>query len=130
MSEIRKEGALRTMVTRFPSVFRLLAVAILVTVFHGANRLEAAAALVQSASPSTIGLQIFEYSGVISVSPLDGTASNAGTGSQPANTGTVTPISSNTDDLLVAGITIDTPDKIKAVTNGFTLRFSFVSGHA
>ena len=33
-----------------------------------------------------------------------------------------------TDDLLVAGICIDTGDSITAVDNSFTLRFNFASG--
>jgi hypothetical protein len=77
-------------------------------------------------SPTTIGLQIFEYSGITPASPLEGTASNAGTGSAAANTGTVGTAGPN--DLLLAGIAIDTPDSITGVSNGFTKRFDYVAG--
>jgi len=77
-------------------------------------------------SQSTIGLQIFEYFG-ISFPVLIGTSHNSGPGSAPANTGVVTAFPGG---VVVAGITINTPDHIDGVTNGFSERFDFVSGSA
>jgi trimeric autotransporter adhesin len=77
-----------------------------------------------------LGLQILEYSGIdtatLAASGADGTATghndaNSTTGS----TGTVTPISGNTTDLLVAGIAIGHTETGVTETNSFTERFDF-----
>ena len=78
-------------------------------------------------SQSTIGLQIFEYFG-ISFPVLIGTSHNSGPGSAPANSGSVP--DPGAFGLVIAGITINTPDHIDGVTNFFTERFDFVSGSA
>ena len=73
--------------------------------------------------PTTLGLQIFEYSGA---GTLDVVSSGSGAGNQPASTGTVS--TSAPDELLVAGVTINTSDNITGVSNSFNSRFNFVSG--
>ena len=76
-----------------------------------------------SGGPTTLGLQIFEYSGV---GALDGVSSGNGPGNTPASTGTVT--TSASDDLLIAGVDINTADNITGVSNNFNARGNFVTG--
>lgn len=76
-------------------------------------------------SPSTIGLQIFEYH--FSQNPaFTFTGSSNGPGSAPATVNSLH--FGGPGNLNVAGITIDTPDSITGVSDGFTERFDFVAG--
>jgi flagellar hook assembly protein FlgD len=77
-----------------------------------------------------LSLQIFEYSGIdtgtLPASGADGTATGHNdANSTTGNTGTVTPISGNTDDLLIAGIAIGHAETGVTETNAFTERFDF-----
>lgn len=68
---------------------------------------------------STFAIQIYEYSGIENVSPLDAvnTTTSAGTTS-PGSSGAVT--TNNANDLLVASLTSDTNTAIGTWTNSFT----------
>jgi len=67
----------------------------------------------------TGAIQLYEYSGIENVSPLDvvNTTSSSGTTS-PASSGTLT--SNNTNDLLLAGIVSDASSGISSWANSFT----------
>jgi hypothetical protein len=64
------------------------------------------------------GIQIYEYSNMATASPLDAvnTVSSSGTGTSPSS-GTV--VTTNANDLLIAGITSSTNTSISSWTNSF-----------
>ncbi len=91
-----------------------------------AGALETATVKETLTNSATMGIQLFEYSGIAASGALDGTASGNGPGSNPASTGAVTTTAA--DDLLLAAITIEGADSVTAVSNGFTLEQNFLVG--
>ena len=73
-----------------------------------------------------LGLQIYEYSGV-PAAILWQTGQSIGSGS-PASSASVT--TTTTDELVIAGFTVDDPASFSAWTNSFTERNDFVNGGA
>jgi hypothetical protein len=94
-------------------------------IFWRAAGLNEATQVTAATSATTIGLQIFEYGAGLPF--VDQVSSSNGPGSAPATVGVTT---LNPFDVFIAAITIDTPDSITAVSNGFLEKFDFVAGSA
>src|SRR5262249_20759086 len=77
-------------------------------------------------SNTTMAVQIFEYSGISSTGPYDGSHGASGAGTDTASTGIVT--TTGTNDLLIAGMVADGADSITAASNNFTIQANFVTG--
>ena len=77
---------------------------------------------------ASLGLQIFEYSGLAATAPLDGTSSGFSNAVSQTSGNTGTPLTTATNDLLVAGITIGNTETNVTETNSFTERFDFNAG--
>jgi len=75
-----------------------------------------------SDSNSVLGLQIYEYSGIDTSSPLDQTSSATGTSTSPSS-GSVTTTQAN--ELLIAGMIIRTETSYSGWTNSFNEQFDF-----
>jgi hypothetical protein len=79
---------------------------------------------VTSSAADTLGLHIYEYSGINTASPLDATGSASGTTATPSS-GSVT--TTNANDLLIAGLVIRrTAGSYNAPANSFTERNDFL----
>jgi hypothetical protein len=75
-----------------------------------------------SDSASVLGLQIYEYRGIDTSSPLDQTGSATGTSTSPSS-GSVTTTQAN--ELLIAGMIIRAATSFSGWTNSFTEQFDF-----
>ena len=73
-------------------------------------------------SGTQMGLQIYEYSGVVTTSPLDQTASLTGSSSSPSS-GSVTTTQAN--ELLIAGVVIQARTSFSNWTNSFNEESDF-----
>lgn len=75
------------------------------------------------------GISVYEYSGMVTSSPLDAVnaTSSTGSSSSPAS-GSVT--TTNADDLLIAGVTTGASTSFSAWSNSFTEENDFVNGGA
>jgi hypothetical protein len=73
-------------------------------------------------SGTQLGLQIYEYSGVATTSPLDQTASSTGSSNSPSS-GSVTTTGAN--DLLIAGVVIQANTSFSNWTNSFNEESDF-----
>ncbi len=73
-------------------------------------------------SGTQLGLQIYEYSGVATTSPLDQTASSTGSSNSPSS-GSVTTTGAN--DLLIAGVVIQADTSFSNWTNSFNEESDF-----
>jgi len=78
-----------------------------------------------SDSGSVLGLQIYEYSGIATSSPLDQTSSSTGTSTAPSS-GSVTTTQAN--ELLVAGMIIRAATSYSGWTNSFNEQLDFQVG--
>jgi hypothetical protein len=79
-------------------------------------------------TPTRLGLHVYEYRGIAYGTPLDQTASNAGTGTA-LSTGT-TGTTGQPVELVLTAFVIDAAGSLDGWTNGLTERRDFVNGGA
>jgi hypothetical protein len=84
---------------------------------------ESSTVTVTTSTTSYLGLQIFEYQNIASVSPVDATNSNSGTGTV-ITTNSVT--TSQSPDLIIVGVTINAATSFSSWTNSFTEQNDFL----
>jgi hypothetical protein len=80
-----------------------------------------------SGGTTRLGLQLYEFSGVASVSPLDATASATGNSATPASGNATT---TQAIELLIAGEVVQSPTSVSAWTNSFVEQNDNTNGGA
>ncbi len=79
---------------------------------------------IRYSAATRLGIQLFEYSGIDSVAPLQGVSSSSGSSTTPM-TGSVTTL--QPDEMVVAGLVVLTDDPLSSPTGGFVEQQSFVN---
>jgi prepilin-type N-terminal cleavage/methylation domain-containing protein len=87
-----------------------------------ANGSESATVTATISSGSQLGLQIYEYSGVVTASPLDQTGSSTGSSSSPSSGNVAT---TQAGELLLVGVVIQAETSFSNWTNSFNEELDF-----